>query len=97
MLCLVLILFMWWFRCRNCYPDALAAVKVMGKILLCEDSEGDYLPKEKFELLKRLGVVGMILVDNSVRQIAPKFGEFPIAAVNKDDGSQILSYIKSTR
>lgn len=68
-----------------------------GKILLCEDGEGDYLPTEKFELLKKLGVVGMILVDNSVRQVASKFGEFPIAAVNKDDGSHVLSYINSTR
>ncbi|GFP86971.1 co(2)-response secreted protease [Phtheirospermum japonicum] len=85
------------FNASNCIPGSLDGGKVKGKIIVCENSDGDYKMVEKLDVLKtQLGVVGMIVISNDMRQTALKYGASPIATVMEDDGVQILSYINST-
>ncbi|GFP86917.1 co(2)-response secreted protease [Phtheirospermum japonicum] len=81
------------FNASNCIPGSLDGGKVKGKIIVCENSDAD----SKFDILKsQLGVIGMIVIGNDIRQVAFSYGASPIATVMEDDGAQILSYINST-
>ncbi|KAH6832875.1 Subtilisin-like serine endopeptidase family protein [Perilla frutescens var. hirtella] len=57
---------------RNCAPGSLDDAKVKGKIVLCENEDEEYQPREKFELLENQGAIGLVLVDNNARQLASK-------------------------
>ncbi|KAL7117566.1 hypothetical protein ACP275_03G079400 [Erythranthe tilingii] len=81
----------------NCIPGSLDDSKVKGKIVVCENKDESYEPRDKFEDLQQQGAIGMIVIDNDERQVATKYESFPVAAVSEDDGAQILSYINSTR
>lgn len=87
----------WIHSFRNCYPASLDGAKVKGKIVLCGNKDSQYEANEKFGLLKIQGAVGMILIDDHARQIATNYKTSPIAAVTEEDGSELLSYINSTR
>ncbi|XP_047975602.1 CO(2)-response secreted protease-like isoform X2 [Salvia hispanica] len=80
---------------KNCIPGSLDAERVRGKIVLCMNEDKNYLALEKFSSMKAIGAVGMIVVDNNLRQVASKFGVNPIASVNEDDGHEIQTYINS--
>lgn len=82
---------------RNCIPGSLDDGKVKGKIVLCENKDEEYVPRDKFDILKSQGAIGMIVIDNDQRQVASKYGTSPIAAVTEEDGTEILSYINSNR
>ncbi|KAK2983375.1 hypothetical protein RJ640_020815 [Escallonia rubra] len=82
---------------RNCDPGSLDGAKVKGKILLCENKDGEYSYKEKLEEVVRLGGIGLILIDDDFRAVASNYRSFPMTAVTSKDGAEILSYIKSTR
>ncbi|KAK2982266.1 hypothetical protein RJ640_020818, partial [Escallonia rubra] len=82
---------------RNCDPGSLDGTKVKGKILLCENKDGEYSYKEKLEEVVRLGGIGLILIDDDFRAVASNYRSFPMTAVTSKDGAEILSYIKSTR
>ncbi|KAK6131336.1 hypothetical protein DH2020_034919 [Rehmannia glutinosa] len=82
---------------RNCVPGSLDDGKVKGKIVICESTDENYEPNDKFDILKNQGAIGMIVIDNDERQVPSKYGTFPIAAVTEEDGATILSYINSTR
>ena len=62
---------------------------------MCMNEDKNYLALEKFSSMKAIGAVGMIVVDNNLRQVASKFGVNPIASVNEDDGHEIQTYINS--
>ncbi|KAK6118831.1 hypothetical protein DH2020_047418 [Rehmannia glutinosa] len=81
---------------RNCVPGSLDDGKVKGKIVICESTDENYEPNDKFDILKNQGAIGMIVIDNDERQVPSKYGTFPIAAVTEEDGATILSYINST-
>lgn len=68
-----------------------------GKILLCENLDGDYEPGEKFSGLKSQGAIGMILIDNHLRQTPSKYGTSPVVSVTEEEGAQIQSYIRTNR
>ncbi|XP_051139659.1 CO(2)-response secreted protease [Andrographis paniculata] len=80
---------------RNCVPGSLDDSKVKGKIVLCENNDG-YSEKEKYSTLKNQGAVGIIVIDNNLRQVPSKYGTSPIAIVTEDDRDSILSYINSS-
>ncbi|KAL1542880.1 CO(2)-response secreted protease-like [Salvia divinorum] len=79
----------------NCLPGSLDPAKVKGKVVLCTNEDKEYLAQEKFNSIKTKGAIGMIVVDNDLRQVASKFGVSPISSVSLADGAQIQSYIKS--
>ena len=91
----------WWIKtfrfCRNCKPDSLEENKIKGRIVLCDNDDGEYSPKEKLDELKRLGGVGLVLNDDETRAVASRYGDFPLTVVSSMDASEILSYINSTK
>ncbi|KAK3007322.1 hypothetical protein RJ639_016738 [Escallonia herrerae] len=82
---------------RNCEPGSLDGAKVKGKILLCENKDGEYSYKQKLQEVVRLGGIGLILIDDDIRAVASNYRSFPMTAVTSKDGAEILSYINSTR
>ncbi|XP_023756878.1 CO(2)-response secreted protease [Lactuca sativa] len=82
---------------RNCIPRALDVNKVKGNIVLCEHRDGIYTVKQKLRRIKRLGALGMILVSNNARGVATSSGSFPMATVDRNAGSKIISYAKTKR
>ncbi|KAM7521243.1 hypothetical protein LguiB_020205 [Lonicera macranthoides] len=80
---------------RNCLPESLDGDKIKGKIILCENKDYEYSPREKLQEVKRLGGVGLILIDDDVRAVVSTYGSFPMTAVTLKDGADILSYINS--
>ncbi|XP_070038760.1 CO(2)-response secreted protease-like isoform X2 [Nicotiana tomentosiformis] len=83
---------------RGCVPDSLDKNKVKGKIVVCENHQNDgFSPNDRLLEVKSRGGVGFILIDDDLRTVAPKFESFPAAVISRKDGTEILSYIKSTR
>ncbi|XP_051139552.1 CO(2)-response secreted protease-like [Andrographis paniculata] len=86
---------------RRCVPGYLDKDKVKGKIVLCENN-----PQEEGSLynllMKRIslmsqGALGVIIVDNILRQIPQNCLSDPISIVTEEDKVTILSYINSSR
>lgn len=82
---------------RTCIPGALDKNKVMGKIIVCENYDGGYSPREKLETVISQGGIGVVLIDDNAATVASVYGSSPIATVTRKDGSEIISYINSTR
>lgn len=82
---------------RNCKPESLDENKIKGRIILCDNDDGEYSSREKLAEVKRLGGVGLILNYDEVRAVASRYGDFPTTVVASKDASEILSYINSTR
>lgn len=91
----------WWIKtfgfCRNCKPNSLGEDKIKGRIVLCDKDDGEYTQTEKLEEVKRLGGVGLILIEDETRAVASRYGAFPLTVITSKDASEILSYINSTR
>ena len=82
---------------RTCIPGALDKDKVKGKIIVCENSDGEYSPKEKLQTVISQGGIGVVLIDDDATTVASIYGSSPLATVTKKDGSEIISYVNSTR
>ncbi|XP_060199858.1 CO(2)-response secreted protease-like [Lycium barbarum] len=82
---------------RSCVPDSLDEKKVKGKIVLCDNRDGEYSVSMKLSEVRSKGGVGFILVDDDARTVAPKFKSFPAAVVTEKDSNEILTYINSTK
>lgn len=57
--------------------------------------DGYYTVKQKLRCIKWLGALGMIVVSDDARRVASSIGLFPMATVNRNDGSKIISYVKT--
>ncbi|KAL3639036.1 hypothetical protein CASFOL_016943 [Castilleja foliolosa] len=80
----------------DCNPGSLDITKVKDRIVLCENNNRDYETKEKFNMLKSQGAIGMIMIDDLEVQLAFVYGTSPIALVNEENGARIRSYINSS-
>ncbi|KAL3514801.1 hypothetical protein ACH5RR_027518 [Cinchona calisaya] len=80
-----------------CFPGSLNQKKVKGKILVCEDSDGVYSPREKLQAILSQGGIGLLLINDDLTHVASLYGSLPVATVTSEDGADILSYINSTR
>lgn len=83
---------------RNCVPGSLVANKVKGKIIVCDNSDGEYSVTEKAEMIikTQLGS-GVVIIDEEAISLASNYGSSPVAAVTKKDVDLILSYINTTK
>ncbi|KAG9148514.1 hypothetical protein Leryth_025575 [Lithospermum erythrorhizon] len=81
---------------RNCNPGILDKNMVKGKILVCQNDDGIYSPRDKKASVMDMGGVGLILIDDNARSVASNYGSFPMAAVSSKDGLEILSYMNAT-
>ncbi|GLT34984.1 hypothetical protein SLA2020_094690 [Shorea laevis] len=82
---------------RNCQPESMDKNMMAGKIVVCENVDREYSRMEKLQEVKSLGGIGLVLIDDETRVVASIYGTFPLTMVSSKDGSQILSYINSTR
>lgn len=82
---------------RNCVPGSLVADKVKGKIIVCDNSDGEYSVTEKAQMIiaTQLGS-GVVIIDEDALSVASNYGSSPVAAVTKKDAAVILSYINTT-
>ncbi|KAI3431997.1 uncharacterized protein J3R85_007656 [Psidium guajava] len=81
---------------RNCNPSSMEAAKIKGKIVICDNDDQEFSKTSKFEEVKDLEGVGLILVDDEERSVASIYGAFPMTIVSSKDASEILSYVNST-
>ena len=73
------------------------STKARGKVLVCRHSGSSTESKlAKSVVVNEAGGVGMILIDESDKDLAVPF-VIPAAIVGKQLGSKILSYINNTR
>ncbi|KAK6939316.1 Peptidase S8 propeptide/proteinase inhibitor I9 [Dillenia turbinata] len=82
---------------RNCNEGTLDKALIKGKIVLCDNDDASYSPKEKLEEVKENGGIGVILVDSMIKLVASNFGDFPMTVISSEDAMAIHSYINSTR
>ncbi|KAJ4829949.1 hypothetical protein Tsubulata_008377 [Turnera subulata] len=77
--------------------SSLNSTKVRGKVLVCRHAESSSESKlAKSKVVKAAGGVGMVLIDESDKDVAIPF-VIPSAIVGREIGNKILSYINSTR
>ncbi|XVF63650.1 hypothetical protein PTKIN_Ptkin09bG0103700 [Pterospermum kingtungense] len=82
---------------RMCYPDSMDQEIIKGKIVVCDSEDSSYGPSDKKNEVKKLGGIGIVLIDDESRAVASSFGTFPTTVINSTDGAKILSYINSTK
>ncbi|CAI9272172.1 unnamed protein product [Lactuca saligna] len=85
------------YQSSYCLESSLNHTKTKGKVLVCRHTERSTESKlAKGEVVKAAGGVGMILIDETDKDVAIPFN-FPAAIVGKRMGNRILSYINNTR
>ncbi|KAL5985047.1 hypothetical protein ACLOJK_038884 [Asimina triloba] len=85
------------YQSSYCLESSLNSTKVRGKVLVCHHVDSSTESKlAKSIVVKNAGGVGMILVDESDKDVAIPF-VIPSAIVGSADGNRILSYINHTR
>ncbi|OMO87388.1 hypothetical protein CCACVL1_09097 [Corchorus capsularis] len=81
----------------NCDPDTMDQKLVKGKIVLCDILDSDYVESERTAEVKKLGGIGIVLIDDALIEVAPNFGTFPGTVISSKDADKLLSYINSTK
>ncbi|KAK2977141.1 hypothetical protein RJ640_027754 [Escallonia rubra] len=85
------------YQSSYCLESSLNRTKVRGKVLVCRHAESSTESKlAKSVVVKEAGGVGMVLVDETDRDVAIPF-VIPAAMVGRKMGNMILSYIHQTR
>ncbi|KAK3003127.1 hypothetical protein RJ639_019125 [Escallonia herrerae] len=85
------------YQSSYCLESSLNRTKVRGKVLVCRHVESSTESKlAKSVVVKEAGGVGMVLVDETDRDVAIPF-VIPAAMVGRKMGDMILSYIHQTR
>ncbi|CAN1771509.1 Subtilisin-like protease SBT5.3 [Linum perenne] len=77
---------------KYCFPEALDASKVKGRIVLCRSGGSDI---EKSQGIFKAGGVGMILGNSFSNSISPQPHFVPASMVSKEDSDSITSYIST--
>ncbi|KAF5740890.1 hypothetical protein HS088_TW11G00970 [Tripterygium wilfordii] len=88
------------YDARNCHPGSLNKTLVRGRIVLCDNEEGeddDYTLEDRSEEVKSTGGVGAIVLDDMWRSVARTYGTFPTTVISLKDGAKVFSYMNSTR
>ncbi|EEF52765.1 Cucumisin precursor, putative [Ricinus communis] len=82
---------------RNCRPDSMDKDMIKGKIVFCDNEDGELSENQKKEEVQKLGGIGLVLVDDKTRAVAASYKEFPMTLISSEDAAEILSYINSTK
>ncbi|KAK7352223.1 hypothetical protein VNO80_17642 [Phaseolus coccineus] len=80
---------------RQCDAKSMDGDKIKGKIVVCENVNGDFFPDDIITTIKDLGGIGLALITHS-ELTAANFGDFPVTVINPKDGSSVLQYLNST-
>ncbi|XP_016201349.1 subtilisin-like protease SBT3.9 isoform X2 [Arachis ipaensis] len=85
------------YQSSYCVDSSLNKTKARGKVLVCRHIESSSESKlAKSRVVKEAGGVGMILIDETDKDVAIPF-VIPSAIVGSRTGEHILSYINRTR
>lgn len=80
-----------------CLDSSLNITKVRGNVLVCLHAGSSAESKlAKSAVVKEAGGVGMVLIDETDRDVAIPF-VIPAAIVGRKEGHRILTYINNTR
>ncbi|XP_056844515.1 subtilisin-like protease SBT5.1 isoform X1 [Raphanus sativus] len=82
---------------RNCAGNTMNITIVEGKIVVCDNDYGNQAIQWKSEEVKRLGGIGVVVVDDKTMDLSYIDPSFLVTIVKPVDGLKIISYIKSTR
>ncbi|KAK8678360.1 hypothetical protein V6N13_143864 [Hibiscus sabdariffa] len=82
---------------RNCRPDSMEQELIKGKIVVCDNEDSLFPQIKKQNEVKKLGGIGVILIDDELRGVGFNFGVFPMSVISSKDGANVLSYINSIK
>uniref|UniRef100_A0A8R7TUN0 Subtilisin-like protease n=1 Tax=Triticum urartu TaxID=4572 RepID=A0A8R7TUN0_TRIUA len=80
----------------NCYPGSLDVQKVAGKIVVCVGTNSMVSRRVKKLVAEGSGASGLVLIDDTEKDVPFDAGSFAFSQVGADLGAQILDYINST-
>ncbi|KAK7855968.1 co(2)-response secreted protease [Quercus suber] len=82
---------------RNCNPDSMDKNLIKGKIVVCNNvGDENYSAREKISVVKSLGGIGIVLIDDQSSRVASTYGSFPATLIKSKDSAEVLSYINSS-
>lgn len=82
---------------RNCDQDSMDGDLIKGKIVICNnDDDSGYSVKDKIDIVKALGGIGMAYIDDTLNAVASNYGAFPATVISSKNAAEIFSYINST-
>ncbi|OEL14179.1 CO(2)-response secreted protease [Dichanthelium oligosanthes] len=81
----------------NCYPGSLDAQKVAGKIVVCVSTDPMVSRRVKKLVAEGSGARGLVLIDDTEKDVPFVSGGFALSQVGTDAGAQILEYINTTK
>jgi hypothetical protein len=81
----------------NCYPGSLDAQKVAGKIVVCVATDPMVSRRVKKLVAEATGARGLVLIDDTEKDVPFVSRVFAFSQVGVDAGAQILEYINSTK
>jgi len=71
---------------------------IKGKIVVCNNvGDENYSAREKISVVKGLGGIGIVLIDDKSSRVASTYGSFPATLIKSNDSAEVLSYINSSR
>ncbi|MBA0836857.1 hypothetical protein Goarm_009049 [Gossypium armourianum] len=73
---------------RNCEPNSMDQEIIKGKIVVCDNEDSLYPQRNKQDEVKKLGGIGVILIDDELRGVAFNFGTFPMTVISSKDGAK---------
>nr|XP_023925087.1 CO(2)-response secreted protease-like [Quercus suber] len=84
-------------QARNCNPDSMDKNLIKGKIVVCNNvGDENYSAREKISVVKSLGGIGIVLIDDQSSRVASTYGSFPATLIKSKDSAEVLSYINSS-
>ncbi|MBA0745728.1 hypothetical protein Gogos_008292 [Gossypium gossypioides] len=73
---------------RNCEPNSMDQEIIKGKIVVCDNEDSLYPQRNKQDEVKKLGGIGVILIDDELRGVAFNSGTFPMTVISSKDGAK---------
>ncbi|KAE8736156.1 putative Basic-leucine zipper transcription factor family protein [Hibiscus syriacus] len=67
-------------------PDSMEQELIKGKTVVCDNEDSLFPNKNKQNEVKKLGGIGVILIDDELGEVEFNFGAFSMSVINSEDG-----------
>lgn len=81
---------------RNCDPDSMDGGLIKGKIVICASGNSGYSVRDKIDVVKAVGAIGLAVIDDTLNAVASTYGAFPATVISSKGAAEIFSYLNST-
>ncbi|KAE8057284.1 hypothetical protein FH972_013987 [Carpinus fangiana] len=81
---------------RNCDPDSMDGGLIKGKIVICDTGDSGYSVRDKIDVVKAVGAIGIAVIDDTLNAVASTYGAFPATVISSKGAAEIFSYLNST-